>query len=118
MFQADYFLKECWLLLSRDWKCDRDVGSVSPCNCFFFFFFFFFFFAFCAFACIRMHSHAFACIRNVKELALGEYSMPVLGMLSVFDWSEIGDKEKTWSGRALKPLRSSSQPLKASVLLP
>eukprot|EP00439_Symbiodinium_sp_Y106_P086985 s383_g37.t2 len=35
----------------------------------------------------------------LKELALGEYTMPVLGMLSVFDWSEMGDKEKTWSGR-------------------
>jgi len=35
----------------------------------------------------------------LKELALGEYSMPVLGMLSVFDWSEIGDRDKTWSGR-------------------
>ncbi|CAE7872704.1 ravA [Symbiodinium microadriaticum] len=33
-----------------------------------------------------------------QELALGEYTMPVLGMLSVFDWSEMGDKEKTWSG--------------------
>ncbi|CAE7326460.1 unnamed protein product [Symbiodinium necroappetens] len=35
----------------------------------------------------------------LKELALGEYNMPVLGMLSVFDWSEMGDKDKTWSGR-------------------
>ena len=24
----------------------------------------------------------------LKELALGEYTMPVVGMLSVFDWSE------------------------------
>ncbi|CAE6924796.1 unnamed protein product [Symbiodinium sp. CCMP2592] len=35
----------------------------------------------------------------LKELALGEYNMPVLGMMSVFDWSEMGDKDKTWSGR-------------------
>lgn len=26
----------------------------------------------------------------LKELALGEYTMPVVGMMSVFDWSEAG----------------------------
>ena len=44
-----------------------------------------------------------------QELALGEYTMPVLGMLSVFDWSEMGDKEKTWSGcdpSAVPPCRT------------
>ena len=35
----------------------------------------------------------------LKELALGEYEMPVAGMLSVFDWSELTDKERTWAGR-------------------
>lgn len=35
----------------------------------------------------------------LKELALGEYEMPVVGMLSVFDWSELSDKERTWAGR-------------------
>jgi len=35
----------------------------------------------------------------LKELALGEYEMPVAGMLSVFDWSELSDKERTWAGR-------------------
>ena len=29
----------------------------------------------------------------LKELALGEYEMPVAGMLSVFDWSELSDKD-------------------------
>ena len=36
--------------------------------------------------------------------------MPVLGMLSVFDWSEMGDKEKTWSGgvpSAVPPRRNA-----------
>ena len=33
----------------------------------------------------------------LKELALGEYEMPVSGMLSVFDWSELSDKDRaTW----------------------
>eukprot|EP00439_Symbiodinium_sp_Y106_P020155 s1099_g2.t1 len=35
----------------------------------------------------------------LKELALGEYDMPVVGMLSVFDWSEMKDKDKSWAGR-------------------
>ncbi|CAK9107243.1 Uncharacterized protein SCF082_LOCUS49926 [Durusdinium trenchii] len=36
----------------------------------------------------------------LKELALGEYSMPVVGMLSVFDWSEMTLKpNKAWAGR-------------------
>eukprot|EP00930_Biecheleria_cincta_P060789 TRINITY_DN4638_c0_g1_i4.p1 TRINITY_DN4638_c0_g1~~TRINITY_DN4638_c0_g1_i4.p1 ORF type:complete len:1016 (-),score=215.54 TRINITY_DN4638_c0_g1_i4:82-3129(-) len=36
----------------------------------------------------------------LKELALGEYDMPVVGMLSVFDWSELLDKDNhKWSGR-------------------
>eukprot|EP00438_Fugacium_kawagutii_P011226 Skav228656 [mRNA] locus=scaffold2369:149724:171604:+ [translate_table: standard] len=36
----------------------------------------------------------------LKELALGEYSMPVVGMLSVFDWSEMTMKSnKGWAGR-------------------
>ncbi|CAJ1440152.1 unnamed protein product, partial [Effrenium voratum] len=35
----------------------------------------------------------------LKELALGEYEMPVAGMLSVFDWSELSDKDKAWAGR-------------------
>ncbi|CAE7333337.1 ndor1 [Symbiodinium sp. CCMP2456] len=37
----------------------------------------------------------------LKELALGEYEMPVSGMLSVFDWSELSDKDrdKAWAGR-------------------
>ncbi|CAJ1395203.1 unnamed protein product [Effrenium voratum] len=35
----------------------------------------------------------------LKELALGEYDMPVAGMLSVFDWSELSDKDKAWAGR-------------------
>ncbi|CAJ1416004.1 unnamed protein product [Effrenium voratum] len=35
----------------------------------------------------------------LKELALGEYDMPVVGMLSVFDWSEMSGRDKTWAGR-------------------
>eukprot|EP00930_Biecheleria_cincta_P060794 TRINITY_DN4638_c0_g6_i1.p1 TRINITY_DN4638_c0_g6~~TRINITY_DN4638_c0_g6_i1.p1 ORF type:complete len:952 (-),score=197.30 TRINITY_DN4638_c0_g6_i1:126-2927(-) len=35
----------------------------------------------------------------LKELALGEYTMPVSGMLSVFDWSEMIDNDKEWAGR-------------------
>ncbi|CAJ1440046.1 unnamed protein product [Effrenium voratum] len=36
----------------------------------------------------------------LKELALGEYAMPVVGMLSVFDWSEMTmRKDKAWAGR-------------------
>lgn len=35
----------------------------------------------------------------LKELALGEYDMPVARMLSVFDWSELSDKDRTWAGR-------------------
>mmetsp|Transcript_46297 Transcript_46297/g.83480 ORF Transcript_46297/g.83480 Transcript_46297/m.83480 type:complete len:935 (-) Transcript_46297:14-2818(-) len=35
----------------------------------------------------------------LKELALGEYTMPVVGMLSVFDWSEVQDAVRTWAGR-------------------
>jgi len=35
----------------------------------------------------------------LKELALGEYDMPVLGMLSVFDWSEMKERNKAWAGR-------------------
>eukprot|EP00435_Cladocopium_sp_Y103_P016762 s2202_g4.t1 len=37
--------------------------------------------------------------RPCKELALGEYDMPVLGMLSVFDWSEMKERNKAWAGR-------------------
>jgi len=35
----------------------------------------------------------------LKELALGEYTMPIVGMMSVFDWSEMTDANKTWAGR-------------------
>eukprot|EP00930_Biecheleria_cincta_P060793 TRINITY_DN4638_c0_g5_i1.p1 TRINITY_DN4638_c0_g5~~TRINITY_DN4638_c0_g5_i1.p1 ORF type:complete len:990 (-),score=227.90 TRINITY_DN4638_c0_g5_i1:39-2951(-) len=35
----------------------------------------------------------------LKELALGEYDMPVVGMLSVFDWSEQQDKFEKWAAR-------------------
>lgn len=36
----------------------------------------------------------------LKELALGEYTQPIAGMKSVFDWSELLDKlDKGWSGR-------------------
>mmetsp|Transcript_58316 Transcript_58316/g.138812 ORF Transcript_58316/g.138812 Transcript_58316/m.138812 type:complete len:935 (+) Transcript_58316:99-2903(+) len=35
----------------------------------------------------------------LKELALGEYSMPVVGMNSVFDYSEMTGKENSWAGR-------------------
>ena len=35
----------------------------------------------------------------LKELALGEYTMPVSGMLSVFDWSEMIENDKEWAGR-------------------
>jgi len=35
----------------------------------------------------------------LKELALGEYTMPVLGMLSVFDWSELEASDRQWAGR-------------------
>ncbi|CAK9021962.1 unnamed protein product [Durusdinium trenchii] len=35
----------------------------------------------------------------LKELALGEYSMPVVGMSSVFDFSEMTGKENQWAGR-------------------
>ena len=34
----------------------------------------------------------------LKELALGEYSMPVVGMSSVFDFSEMTGKENQWAG--------------------
>ncbi|CAJ1388163.1 unnamed protein product [Effrenium voratum] len=35
----------------------------------------------------------------LKELALGEYTMPVVGMMIVFDWSEVTDSNATWAGR-------------------
>eukprot|EP00930_Biecheleria_cincta_P043409 TRINITY_DN2980_c0_g1_i1.p1 TRINITY_DN2980_c0_g1~~TRINITY_DN2980_c0_g1_i1.p1 ORF type:complete len:1004 (-),score=206.03 TRINITY_DN2980_c0_g1_i1:259-3243(-) len=36
----------------------------------------------------------------LKELALGEYTQPIAGMMSVFDWSEILEKHnKPWAGR-------------------
>lgn len=36
----------------------------------------------------------------LKELALGEYTMPVVGMLSVFDWSEALElHHQPWAGR-------------------
>eukprot|EP00931_Biecheleriopsis_adriatica_P026426 TRINITY_DN16083_c0_g1_i1.p1 TRINITY_DN16083_c0_g1~~TRINITY_DN16083_c0_g1_i1.p1 ORF type:complete len:1036 (-),score=244.94 TRINITY_DN16083_c0_g1_i1:61-3168(-) len=35
----------------------------------------------------------------LKELALGEYTMPVVGMMSVFDLSEMIDSQRTWAGR-------------------
>lgn len=37
----------------------------------------------------------------LKELALGEYTMPVAGMMSVFDWSEVSstERDRNWSGR-------------------
>eukprot|EP00930_Biecheleria_cincta_P071201 TRINITY_DN58720_c0_g1_i1.p1 TRINITY_DN58720_c0_g1~~TRINITY_DN58720_c0_g1_i1.p1 ORF type:complete len:1107 (+),score=253.54 TRINITY_DN58720_c0_g1_i1:32-3352(+) len=35
----------------------------------------------------------------LKELALGEYTMPVVGMMSVFDISEIEKKDTEWAGR-------------------
>eukprot|EP00438_Fugacium_kawagutii_P001739 Skav219920 [mRNA] locus=scaffold2006:155773:161707:- [translate_table: standard] len=34
----------------------------------------------------------------LKELALGEYPMPVVGMNSVFDFSEMTGKENQWAG--------------------
>eukprot|EP00931_Biecheleriopsis_adriatica_P086789 TRINITY_DN6137_c0_g1_i1.p1 TRINITY_DN6137_c0_g1~~TRINITY_DN6137_c0_g1_i1.p1 ORF type:complete len:1079 (+),score=262.27 TRINITY_DN6137_c0_g1_i1:107-3238(+) len=35
----------------------------------------------------------------LKELALGEYTQPIVGMMSVFDWSETLDLQRQWSGR-------------------
>lgn len=35
----------------------------------------------------------------LKELALGEYTMPVVGMMSVFDFSEMERKDSEWAGR-------------------
>eukprot|EP00930_Biecheleria_cincta_P060792 TRINITY_DN4638_c0_g4_i1.p1 TRINITY_DN4638_c0_g4~~TRINITY_DN4638_c0_g4_i1.p1 ORF type:complete len:962 (-),score=205.08 TRINITY_DN4638_c0_g4_i1:117-3002(-) len=36
----------------------------------------------------------------LKELALGEYTQPIAGMKSVFDWSELMDRhDKEWAGR-------------------
>eukprot|EP00434_Breviolum_minutum_P009356 symbB.v1.2.008245.t1/scaffold515.1/size193321/7 len=37
----------------------------------------------------------------LKELALGEYTMPVAGMMSVFDFSEVSatERDRNWSGR-------------------
>jgi len=35
----------------------------------------------------------------LKELALGEYTMPIVGMLSVFDWSEVLEMHHQWTGR-------------------
>jgi len=35
----------------------------------------------------------------LKELALGEYTLPVVGMLSVFDWSETLEASRQWAGR-------------------
>eukprot|EP00440_Ansanella_granifera_P051448 gb/GFBE01055774.1/.p1 GENE.gb/GFBE01055774.1/~~gb/GFBE01055774.1/.p1 ORF type:complete len:1053 (+),score=292.89 gb/GFBE01055774.1/:1-3159(+) len=35
----------------------------------------------------------------LKELALGEYTMPVAGMQSVFDWTEMENSTKQWAGR-------------------
>ncbi|CAJ1399897.1 unnamed protein product [Effrenium voratum] len=35
----------------------------------------------------------------LKELALGEYTMPVAGMMSVFDWSEMQNVDRAWAGR-------------------
>ena len=37
----------------------------------------------------------------LKELALGEYAMPVVGMSSVFDFSEMTGKENQWAGSNL-----------------
>eukprot|EP00930_Biecheleria_cincta_P060791 TRINITY_DN4638_c0_g3_i1.p1 TRINITY_DN4638_c0_g3~~TRINITY_DN4638_c0_g3_i1.p1 ORF type:complete len:1047 (-),score=228.89 TRINITY_DN4638_c0_g3_i1:30-2930(-) len=36
----------------------------------------------------------------LKELALGEYDMPIVGMLSIFDWSEMQEDGKAeWAAR-------------------
>jgi len=35
----------------------------------------------------------------LKELAMGEHTMPVLGMMSVFDWSEADNVKGGWTGR-------------------
>ena len=35
----------------------------------------------------------------LKELAMGEHQMPVLGMMSVFDWSEADNVKGGWTGR-------------------
>ncbi|OLP96686.1 hypothetical protein AK812_SmicGene21056 [Symbiodinium microadriaticum] len=35
----------------------------------------------------------------LKELALGEYTMPIVGMMSVFDWSEVLEMHHQWTGR-------------------
>jgi len=35
----------------------------------------------------------------LKEYSMGEYTMPVVGMLSVFDWSEMKDSDPSWCGR-------------------
>jgi len=35
----------------------------------------------------------------LKELAMGEHSMPVMGMMSVFDWSEADNVKGGWTGR-------------------
>lgn len=40
----------------------------------------------------------------LKELALGEYPMPVVGMSSVFDFSEMTGKENQWAGHNLSVL--------------
>ena len=40
-----------------------------------------------------------AFFKVLKELAMGEYSMPVVGMPSVFDLSEMQGSDKTWAGR-------------------
>eukprot|EP00930_Biecheleria_cincta_P050344 TRINITY_DN354_c0_g3_i1.p1 TRINITY_DN354_c0_g3~~TRINITY_DN354_c0_g3_i1.p1 ORF type:complete len:1007 (+),score=209.76 TRINITY_DN354_c0_g3_i1:206-3022(+) len=35
----------------------------------------------------------------LKELAMGDHGMPVLGMMSVFDWSDTEPTDKPWTGR-------------------
>jgi len=35
----------------------------------------------------------------LKEMSMGEYTMPVVGMMSVFDWSEAEPLGRPWAGR-------------------
>lgn len=36
---------------------------------------------------------------HLKELSMGEYEQPVLGMKSCFDYSDLDDSQTTWNGR-------------------
>mmetsp|Transcript_163887 Transcript_163887/g.314826 ORF Transcript_163887/g.314826 Transcript_163887/m.314826 type:complete len:984 (+) Transcript_163887:86-3037(+) len=56
---------------------------------------------------------------HLKELSMGEYSQPVIGMKSCFDYSEMEGADKEWSGREWFIVRKADIALtEDSILVP